>query len=170
MTPRLCDSIKDLASLSPLDNLTFARDNAHRELGLLHRPFHHQLVHHLAQRATRVPITPSSRMAIYPTIDAQTSSIDLENSPQPINIESWTEQLNPVSLISPAAEGTSAALAIDLDKQSVSGTTAIAEPFRGLEARREPLRRDSLKRRDALLKGKEGSRRRTRWENGSYQL
>lgn len=32
---------------------------------------------------------------------------------------------------------------------------------------REPLRRDSLKRREALLKGKEGSRRRQRWENGS---
>ena len=33
--------------------------------------------------------------------------------------------------------------------------------------RREPIRRDSLKRREALLKGKEGSRRRQRWENGS---
>lgn len=32
--------------------------------------------------------------------------------------------------------------------------------------RREPIRRDSLKRREALLKGKEGSRRRQRWENG----
>jgi hypothetical protein len=32
--------------------------------------------------------------------------------------------------------------------------------------RREPLRRDSLKRREALLKGKDGSRRRQRWENG----
>ncbi|KAI9752985.1 MAG: hypothetical protein M1815_000186 [Lichina confinis] len=29
----------------------------------------------------------------------------------------------------------------------------------------EPIRRDSLKRREALLKGKEGSRRRRRWEN-----
>lgn len=33
--------------------------------------------------------------------------------------------------------------------------------------RREPLRRDSLKRREALLKGKDGSRRRQRWENGT---
>lgn len=31
--------------------------------------------------------------------------------------------------------------------------------------RREPVRRDSLKSREALLKGKEGSRRRQRWEN-----
>lgn len=34
------------------------------------------------------------------------------------------------------------------------------------KARKEPLRRDSLTRREALLKGKEGSRRRLRWENG----
>ena len=32
--------------------------------------------------------------------------------------------------------------------------------------RREPLRRDSLRRREALQKGKDGSRRRQRWENG----
>ncbi|KAF2725901.1 hypothetical protein K431DRAFT_280631 [Polychaeton citri CBS 116435] len=37
--------------------------------------------------------------------------------------------------------------------------------LRSAYKRREPLRRDSLKRRDALLKGKEGSRRRQRWEN-----
>jgi len=30
---------------------------------------------------------------------------------------------------------------------------------------KEPLRRDSMKRREALLRGKEGSRRRQRWEN-----
>lgn len=36
--------------------------------------------------------------------------------------------------------------------------------------RREPMRRDSLKRREALLKGKEGSRRRQRWENGMLFL
>lgn len=35
---------------------------------------------------------------------------------------------------------------------------------------REPTRRDSMKRRDALLKGKEGSRRRQRWENGELAL
>ena len=36
--------------------------------------------------------------------------------------------------------------------------------------RREPLRRDSLKRREALLRGKDGSRRRQRWENGMHPL
>jgi hypothetical protein len=33
---------------------------------------------------------------------------------------------------------------------------------------RKLLRRDSMERRDALLKGKEGSRQRRRWENGTY--
>jgi hypothetical protein len=32
--------------------------------------------------------------------------------------------------------------------------------------RRESVRKDSMKRREALLKGKDGSRRRQRWENG----
>jgi hypothetical protein len=40
------------------------------------------------------------------------------------------------------------------------------EPVRLTYRRGEPIRRDSLKRREALLKGKEGSRRRQRWENG----
>lgn len=39
-------------------------------------------------------------------------------------------------------------------------------PSRLARASREPRRRDSLKRREALLKGKEGSRRRQKWENG----
>lgn len=34
---------------------------------------------------------------------------------------------------------------------------------------RKILRRDSLDRREALLKGKEGSRQRRRWENGEFQ-
>ena len=89
---------------------------------------------------------------------------------QPVNIEAWTEQatqsLAAVSLASPGdgIQGTSVALAIDIDEQKN------AEESRkdGYRPRREPLRRDSLKRREALLKGKEGSRRRRQWENGSY--
>jgi hypothetical protein len=36
----------------------------------------------------------------------------------------------------------------------------------GMKKERVAHKRDSMKRRDALLKGKEGSRRRQRWENG----
>ena len=35
-----------------------------------------------------------------------------------------------------------------------------------VKPQRKLLRRDSLERREALLKGKEGSRQRRRWENG----
>ncbi|EEH38831.1 hypothetical protein PAAG_08558 [Paracoccidioides lutzii Pb01] len=73
--------------------------------------------------------------------------------------------------------GTSASLTIPLDDEHHAHNSL---PIRGKTAtngednapvasatyhRREPLCRDSLKRRDALLKGKEGSRRRQRWEN-----
>ena len=45
---------------------------------------------------------------------------------------------------------------------------ALPKPARdGLVERPSELRRrDSMKRRDAVLKGREGSRRRQRWENG----
>lgn len=89
---------------------------------------------------------------------------------QPINIEAWTEQatqsFTAVSLASSGhgEHGTSTNLSIDIDEQK-----SAEEPREdGYRPRREPLRRDSLKRREALLKGKEGSRRRRQWENGSY--
>ena len=86
------------------------------------------------------------------------------------------QPLNALSLVSPVgAPGTSVSLAIDLDEPShhkqdgIGGTARRPDnAHSGYRPCREPLRRDSLKRRDALLKGKEGSRRRTRWENGSY--
>jgi len=72
----------------------------------------------------------------------------------------------------PAPIATSTAqvvLTIPLDHNPEAiDTTADAED---VQARRKPiLRRDSMKRREALLKGKEGSRRRHRWENGKYYL
>lgn len=98
----------------------------------------------------------------------------------PINIDAWTEEatqsLSAISLVSPhSVPSTRVSLAIDLDEPShhrhdrIDGTARRADnASSGYRPRREPLRRDSLKRREALLKGKEGSRRRTRWENGSY--
>ncbi|KAL8695645.1 MAG: hypothetical protein Q9224_003265 [Gallowayella concinna] len=116
-------------------------------------------------------------MAIFPNVPGQ----GVANGPyqpiaQPINIEAWTEQatesFNAINLTSSApVRGTSVSLAIPLDDRA-GKSTAGAENERTLpeasttnRPRREPLRRDSLKRREALLKGKEGSRRRQRWEN-----
>lgn len=121
-------------------------------------------------------------MAIYPKANAYAQNGGLNNTspPHPINIEAWTEEatqsLSAVSLVPPGlVPDASVSIAIDLEepthrKQSeIAGTARRADDASSAyRPRREPLRRDSLKRREALLKGKEGSRRRTRWENGSY--
>ena len=80
---------------------------------------------------------------------------------QPIDVEAWTEQ----------ATAAMATVTISLDEQpEARPAPAEAAATEGAGSvrykRKEPLRRDSLKRREALLKGKEGSRRRQRWENG----
>lgn len=112
-------------------------------------------------------------MAIYPKVSAFG-----QNSPaiEPPNIEAWTEQaarsLNAITISTPQiVRGTSESLAIPLDEHPQPKAANVAnhddvkaEPT--YRARHEPLRRDSMKRRDALLKGKEGSRQRRRWENG----
>jgi hypothetical protein len=109
---------------------------------------------------------------------------DLPSSPpraapaQPIDIEAWTEQatvaLSAVTIATPGdiPRGTAVTLAIPLDEHDVPVATsrpvgAAAAATQGSYYRRkEPIRRDSMKSREALLKGKEGSRRRQRWENG----
>ncbi|OAX78499.1 hypothetical protein ACJ72_07192 [Emergomyces africanus] len=119
-------------------------------------------------------------MAIHPTLHPEGSL-----SPQQAQeISAWTQQAaqsihsgdgaTPITRV----PGTSVSLAIPLDDEhhlpsslplrertatNDKGSVPIAAS--ATYSRREPLRRDSLKRREALLKGKEGSRRRQRWEN-----
>lgn len=97
-------------------------------------------------------------------------------SPQMERVEAWTvsqaaDVLSATSISPPTVprlvRGTSVKLDIHLDD-----ATEQPEPPRPrtgevhtVYKRREPIRRDSLKRREALLKGKEGSRQRRRWEN-----
>jgi len=73
--------------------------------------------------------------------------------------------------------GTSVSLAIPLDAHlsdqrkhtsTVADASAAQAINSGYVKRQELSRRDSLKRREALLKGKEGTRRRQRWENGGH--
>jgi len=56
--------------------------------------------------------------------------------------------------------GTSVRMSVPLDASSVKRVMPIYDPDRKI------ARRDSMDRREALLKGKEGSRQRRRWENG----
>lgn len=135
-------------------------------------------------------------MAIHPIIvssiqqqQQQQQGSDM-NIAQAINIEAWTEQateaLQAVSLSAAeprSTRGTSVRLSIPLDgahvkvgSDDVGGMTTTTKTVpratistNNAYGRREPIRRDSLKRREALLKGKEGSRQRRRWENGRFQ-
>jgi hypothetical protein len=105
-------------------------------------------------------------MAIHPTENGQGQQQDGHG----VDVEAWAEQAaqaiksvtiseNPVQ-----ARGTSVPLEIPLDDHAFQhGERNDPSSYK----RYEPVRRDSLKRREALLKGKEGSRRRQRWENGA---
>ncbi|KAL4949436.1 R3H-associated N-terminal domain-containing protein [Aspergillus filifer] len=129
-------------------------------------------------------------MAIHPEFPSQ-GNVRGPLSPQQAQaISAWTEQaaasLESLTITdsAPRDRGTSGlrgatvSLSIPLD-DPVSAPNASAAPRVRIASqpaedapvpkvtfrRREPLRRDSLKRREALLKGKDGSRRRQRWEN-----
>lgn len=132
-------------------------------------------------------------MAVHPTVRSEHAASSNLTVQQAQAISAWTEQAT-ASLqnleisesrvdataadeAAPTVRGTSIALTIPLDEPSPTTNTRVkivpeahddGPPKASSTAyrRREPIRRDSLKRREALLKGKEGSRRRQRWENG----
>lgn len=94
-----------------------------------------------------------------------------------IDIEAWTVSALQSLSVSPAATGIGGQpLSIPLDDHSRSSdrpstqrvTISLNEGVLNSIAppRRPPSRRDSMKRREALLKGKEGSRQRRRWDMG----
>jgi len=95
-----------------------------------------------------------------------------------VDVEAWTTEALASLAISPAARGTGAALSISLDDHAQASAPSAArmklrnvafnpEGGAGITPRRPPpVRRDSMKKRDELLRGKEGTRRRLRWENG----
>ena len=108
-------------------------------------------------------------------IDDLTTSSPQAAAPQPIDIEAWTEQataaMGSVAISAPApaaVTGTSVLFDIPLDELNAPARPATTAQVHTVYKRTEPVRRDSLKRREALLKGKEGSRRRQRWENGTH--
>lgn len=124
-------------------------------------------------------------MAIHPPTPPSAQAVAAAAA---IDIEAWTEQatqaLSAVAISAPAPgliRGTAVTLDIPLDEHEREHEHPARRPppARGANTdapagqaarRREPPRRDSLRRREALLKGKEGSRRRQRWENGGCPL
>ncbi|KAI1082901.1 R3H-associated N-terminal domain-containing protein [Whalleya microplaca] len=95
-----------------------------------------------------------------------------DSSSTQVNIEAWTVSALESLSISPVARGTGTPLSIPLDddhasskKPSVTVQDPRAKSTPVTPPSRPPSRRDSQRRREALLKGKEGSRQRRRWEN-----
>lgn len=113
-------------------------------------------------------------MAVLPSL-----LVDYEQSPPKATsierVEQWTvaqvaDTLAAASISPPPSRqvrGTSVTVEIPLDELPTHEPLARTktEAVHTVYKRREPIRRDSQKRREALLKGKEGSRRRQRWEN-----
>ncbi|QDS69777.1 hypothetical protein FKW77_010309 [Venturia effusa] len=86
-----------------------------------------------------------------------------------IDVASWTQEALKSLDLNASVRGTSVALAIPLDDASEAegqpGISAGEAVRAGHVLRRKSSNRDSLRHRETLLKGKEGSRQRRRWEN-----
>jgi R3H-associated N-terminal domain len=82
------------------------------------------------------------------------------------------EQSKPPERVMPV-RGTSVRLSVPLDSTPIRPGISDAIPSavsqtHKISGRHTLIRRDSIERREALLKGKEGSRQRRRWENGIF--
>jgi hypothetical protein len=104
-----------------------------------------------------------------------------------LDIEAWTVSALQSLTISPIARGTGGIpLGIPIDAHHAHVAGRMGVDGRGVQQRvtldvaagvgagitpprRPPSRRDSQRKREMLLKGKEGSRQRRRWENGEIQ-
>ena len=101
-----------------------------------------------------------------------------------IDIDAWTVSALQSLSISPVARGIGSPLTIPIDelhapasrKPAAAGAAlraGVSFTEEGIAAAvsaapgRPPSRRDSQRKREAVLKGKEGSRQRRRWENGT---
>ncbi|KAH6895727.1 R3H-associated N-terminal domain-containing protein [Thelonectria olida] len=129
-------------------------------------------------------------MAIYSAVPPPDQQTNVSATPPPppainapstpvtngaIDIDAWTISALQSLSVSPVARGTGSPLAINLDEEvkvkvkaketSVVRNVDFVEDMEPGPLRRPPSRRDSQRTRDALLKGKEGSRQRRRWEN-----
>lgn len=94
-----------------------------------------------------------------------------------IDIEAWTISALESLSVSPDSRGiggTPLAIPLDDHRANAPSTARVTIAFNEAHAGalpitppgRPPSRRDSMRRREALLKGKEGSRQRRRWDMG----
>lgn len=132
----------------------------------------------LRPRASQGSLSPQQALAISAWTEQAAASLEdltlSESTPVDTPVDGPAASSTPTRS---GLEGATVSLSIPLDDQppvTPSPRVKVVDPASGETRpaqkvsfrRREPLRRDSLKRREALLKGKDGSRRRQRWENG----
>ncbi|KAK4200968.1 R3H-associated N-terminal domain-containing protein [Triangularia verruculosa] len=116
------------------------------------------------QQQQAVPAHPTAPLHQHSLSSASTATVD---------IEAWTvSALESLNITPQVARGTSNSLAIPIDNHDTPSTTlklrfdpSTATGQSIIPPRRPPSRRDSMKKRDALIKGNPGSRQRRRWEN-----
>jgi hypothetical protein len=113
-------------------------------------------------------------MAIYSSVPLP-SQQQQSGAPTPaavgVDIEAWTVSALQSLSVSPSARGTGVTLSIPLDAiERDNDAVDLRAAKTAYKSRKEPLRRDSLKKRDAVLKGKEGSRARRRYDNSELLL
>lgn len=101
-------------------------------------------------------------MAIVPIISAPEATASAA-APSPVEI---TERMQNVS-IAPATPPRSAAAPTARFSVPVDATVRATFSASSAYTDRKVVRRDSIERREAFLRGKEGSRQRRRWENGN---
>lgn len=132
-------------------------------------PTHHHHHHHPQQANSAAPAAAPTPVPHAPHHGHSASGT--------IDIEAWTISALESLSVSPDSRGTGGTpLAIPLDGHhghpgNTRGVTiALGEAHAAgvgiAPPRRPPSRRDSMRRREALLKGKEGSRQRRRWDMG----
>lgn len=141
---------------------------------------HHTPPSDLISRNTAMAIysavPPPPEYAAPPTNNPPAGTPPAQNqSATGIDIDAWTISALQSLSVSPVARGTGTPLAIPIDDNEQATSTTRTVTFTDANVRvetprRPSSRRDSLKRREALLKGKEGSRQRRRWENGKPTL
>ncbi|KAF4445116.1 hypothetical protein F53441_10958 [Fusarium austroafricanum] len=122
------------------------------------------------QSATTATDTPT-------TTNPPLAALQVQSPPTPVknvgvDIDAWTISALQSLSVSPVARGTGTPLAINIDEavkpQPKSPERNVSFDEREAAAstlRRPPSRRDSQRKRELVLKGKEGSRQRRRWEN-----
>ncbi|KAH6958399.1 R3H-associated N-terminal domain-containing protein [Fusarium avenaceum] len=122
------------------------------------------------QQPTTTTPPPTATNVPLAAVQVQSPPTPVKNSA--IDIDAWTISALQSLSVSPVARGIGAPLAIPIDevvkaqpKPSERNVNFDGHEEQASNLRRPPSRRDSQRRRELVLKGKEGSRQRRRWEN-----